>query len=519
MPVFKNVLGLDLGSHSLKAVELRQALRTVESVQLRTLPRTDADADTSEQVRQFVEMNGFATDHVVVALPGGTLSTRRLQFPFGERRKLQQAVPYAVEEELPFDLDDVVIDWTVTAGDRSQASVLVAIAPRAEVSALLETLDEAGCAPSTLEAEGLVLGNLPAIFDLPGRRLLADLGHTKTTLCLLVDEQAVATRTIPVGGRDLTQALAGDRGLSLADAERAKCEEGIFGPDGIVPPQTAKVLDRLVREILRTLGAVEETLGGAPLDGLTIFGGTALLGHLDTHLSAETGIPTERLGLPREGTDDGLVAGGPPILFASAIALALRGTLQAKTELDFRQDEFAVRVDVGGILRAARGTGGLLLATALLALVGFGTGIVLESRHAAALEKQSERLYTEAFPDAPAPDDPVRALRDQVTTANDKADFLGVYPGNLSALDLLTELSRLVPSGLEISFEELSIDRRTVRMRVRGKSFRDADRLSEELGKFGPFASFRIGSIESDPKTGTKRFNVTISMKPVEGRR
>lgn len=518
MPVFKNVLGLDLGAHSLKAVELRPTLRGIEAVQLRTLPRTDTGAPPAELVRQFVELHRFATDHVVVALNGGKLSTRRLDFPFGERRKLQQAVPFAVEEELPFDLEDVVVDWTVTSRDRSHAKVLAAIAPRVEVSGLLDTLGEAGCAPRTLEAEGLVLGNLAAIFDLPGRRLLADLGHTKTTLCLLVGGQAVATRTVPVGGRDLTQALADDRGLSLEEAERAKCEEGIFGRDGSPSPQTAKVLDRLVREILRTLGAVEEMLGAESLDGITIFGGTALLGQLDTHLATETGIPTERLGLPREGTDEGLVAGGPPILFASAIALALRGTAQARTEINFRQDEFAVRVDVGQMLGAFRGTGWLLLATSILALVGFSSGIVLESRRATGLEKQAEMLYTEAFPNAALPDDPMRALRDQVAAANDKADFLGVYPGNLSALDLLTELSRLVPKNLEISLEELSIDRQTVRMRVRGKSFRDADRLSEELSKFQPFASFRIGAIETDPKTGNKRFNVTISMKPMGDR-
>ena len=39
MPILKNVLGLDLGSHSLKAVEVRQSLRSFEAVQLRALPQ------------------------------------------------------------------------------------------------------------------------------------------------------------------------------------------------------------------------------------------------------------------------------------------------------------------------------------------------------------------------------------------------------------------------------------------------------------------------------------------------
>ncbi|MCZ6605407.1 MAG: DUF108 domain-containing protein, partial [Alphaproteobacteria bacterium] len=44
---------------------------------------------------------------------------------------------------------------------------------------------------------------------------LVDLGHRKTTLCLLLDERAVAARTVPLGGLSLTQALAKDRGIDL----------------------------------------------------------------------------------------------------------------------------------------------------------------------------------------------------------------------------------------------------------------------------------------------------------------
>ena len=93
------------------------------------------------------------------------------------------------------------------------------------------------------------------------------------------------------------------------------------------------------------------------------------------------------------------------------------------------------------------------------------------------------------------------------------SDFLGVYPGNLSALDLLTELSKLIPKNLEIGLEELSIDRQNVRMRIRGKSFQDADRLGEVLAGFAPFASSRVGAIDTD-KQGNKRFTVTISLRP-----
>jgi type IV pilus assembly protein PilM len=509
----KSVLGLDLGSHSLKAVEVRQALRGLEAVQLRTLPRPPGEMPLPDLLRRFVTLHRLSTEHVVAALPGDRLSSRRMSFPFRERRKLDQAVPYAVEEELPFELEDVVIDWAPIGGDRTRADLTVAIASRSEVSERLAELEAAGCPPRILEAEGLVLGNLAAIFDLPGRRLLADLGHRKTTLCLLIDGQAVAARTLPLGGRHLSEALAADRGLSLAEAERAKCEEGLFDRRGQSPPQVAKVLERLAREIVHSVGAVEEMIGGKTLDGITLFGGTALLGGLDAYLSEHTGTPAARLGLPRPDLGEGLVAGGPPILFAPAIALALRGTAQARTRMNFRQDEFALRLDVSRFFRDFRTTAWLAAATLFVGLLSFATSTWLDARRAAALERQAQELWAELVPGAAPPANLVTGLGEQVRAASERAEFLGVYRGNLSALDLLGEVSRLVPQDLDIALEELSIDRQSIRMRVQAQSFEAADRLGAELARFEPFAGTRIGAIETDAKSGAKRFSVTISLK------
>ncbi|HJO23263.1 MAG: pilus assembly protein PilM [Myxococcota bacterium] len=515
MPVLKNILGLDIGAHSLKAVELQQTLRDFDAVQMRNLLRTDPNTPLEELLAGFVQHHQFDTDYVVTAFPGDRLSTRQISFPFRERRKLAQAIPFAVEEELPFELSEVVIDWMVIGGDRQSAEVLAILAPRSEVSDLLGQLDGTGCAPHILEAEGLVLGNLCSVFDLPGRRLLVDMGHRKTTFCLVVDECSVAARTVEIGGQQLTAALAKDRELSSSDAERAKCEEGVFAP-GLDPagPQSRKVLDRLARELMRTLGAVETQLGGQALDGLTLFGGGALLEGIDGFLAERTGIPTDRLPLPREGSSIGLVAGGSPLLYAPAIALALRGTAKARTRLNFRQDEFAVRVDVARVLRPFRLTAWIAAAAVLLAALSFGTRTFLDASQARATASGTAKLWTEAFPGRPVPADMVAALREEIRIAQERADFLGVYRGNLSALDLLVEVSARVPEDLEVGLEEIAIDRQAVRMKVSAKSFQAADRLGAEFQKFDPFVRTKIGAIETDVRTGGKRFNVTISLKP-----
>lgn len=511
MQILKNVLGLDLGSHSLKAVELQQGLRSLAAVHVRSVPR-DEERPLAEVLRRFVEVHRLATDHVVTALRGDRLSVRRLEFPFSERRRLQQAVPFEVEDTLPFELDQVLLDWQLVESERNRARVVAAVAPRARVSELMELLRQAGCDARTVEAEGLVLANLCAAFDLGGPRLLVDLGHSKTTFCALQDEKPVAAHSFGVAGRALTEAVAEDRGISLAEAERAKCEHGIFDP--VLGGRLAKasaVVEQIAGEMVRFTASLESSLHSR-IEDVTIFGGSAQLERIDELLAERTGLSVSRLGLPRDELGPGLVAGGPPVLYAPAIALALRGTARATTSLNFRQDEFARRVDLSRYRRDFGSTFALAGVVLALAVASALSGALFESGTARRSEKQVAALWTQAFPDQPVPENPVAAMREAVRAAHARAEFLGVYRGNRSALDLLGEISRRVPPELDVVFEELSIDRGTIRIRAFTKSFEAAERLGAELAKFEPFSKVQVGAIETDRRSDVKKFNVTIGL-------
>ncbi len=518
MPMMKNVVGLDLGSHSIKAVELRQTLRGLEPVQLRLHGSTDDDADLPELLRRFARAHHLPMEHVIASIPGNRISVRRLDFPFRDRKKLAGAVPFEVEGEVPFPIEDILVDWELVSGERSQATVAAAIVQRKHVSELLAELREANCDPRVLEAEGFVLGNLCSLFDLSGTRLIADIGHCKTNLCLLMDGTAVATRTLPVGGAAITQAIAKDRGWNPEDAERSKCEDGIFqlGFNSSSPGALA-VIDRIARETVRTLESLEPVIGGSPetkLAAITLIGGTAKLHRIDEYLAQRTGIPTARIGLPPEEEGAALVAGGDPVLFAPAIALALRGTARASTRMNFRKDEFAYRTDFRQFFgKDMRPTAGLAAAVLILMGISVATQITLDSRRAGQLEKQVAQIYGEAFPGQPVPDNPIAAMRSAGVQARDRADFLGVYGGNRSALDLLSELSSRVPADLDVKFEEVSIDRRVIRIKAFAKSFEAADRLESQIGEADPFRAAKIdGEVQTSRRRDGKSFNLTIPL-------
>ncbi|MEM7411918.1 MAG: pilus assembly protein PilM [Myxococcota bacterium] len=507
----KNVLGLDVGSHSLKAVELEQGLRTLEVVRTCMEPR-DPELALSDQIARMLQTHSMQGDHVVAAIRGDRVSVRRLSFPFAEKRRLAQAVPFELEDQVPYDLDEMIIDWDVASKERNRSEVLSVLAPRVEIAGLIDSLHEAFCDPRTIEAEGLVLANLTSAFELEGTHLLVDIGHEKTTLCALHQGAAVAARSFSIAGHSFTEAIADERSLTIDNAERYKQQHGVAEPGVGTPfPRAAEILDKLADEIVRFASAIEPQVPGG-VDSVHLFGGGALLSGIDEWLTDRVGIPVERIGLPKEETGLGLVAGGSPVQLAPALALALRGTARATTQINLRQDDFARRADFTRVRREFSSTGTLAAIVAGIAVLSFSVGAVFESQAAGRVEGEIERLHQEAFPGQAIPDNPISAMREAVRDANERAEFLGVYRGNLSALDLLTEISRRVPKDLDVGFEELSIDKQTIRIRVYATSFEAADRLGAELSKFGPFDQARIGAIESDRRTGGKKFNVTISL-------
>src|SRR5262249_62339655 len=136
---------------------------------------------------------------------------------------------------------------------------------------------------------------------------------------------------------------------------------------------------------------------------------------------------------------------------------------RATPRMNLRQDEFARRADFSRVRREYGNTAILAAVVAMLALVSFGTGAVIESRAAGGVEQQIAALYREAFPDGPMPENPLAAMREAVKDAEDRAEVLRVYRGNLSPLAVVTQISKRVPKDLHARFSGLASGEQTNR--------------------------------------------------------
>ena len=98
----RRILGLDMGSHAVKAAELRQSMRELVLGQLRALPLGDSTPSLAAELRDFVASFDLPREFAVASVAGDRLSTRRLSFPFSDRRKIRAAVSFEVESQVPF---------------------------------------------------------------------------------------------------------------------------------------------------------------------------------------------------------------------------------------------------------------------------------------------------------------------------------------------------------------------------------------------------------------------------------
>src|ERR1700722_4424989 len=124
------ILGIDLGTSSVKVSELRSSFRSLELVSLKRAPVTTEDPRRapalSEQLAALSSLveGGGRPDVVVVALPGAGAATHRLSLPFADLRRLEQTLGFEVEGQIPFDLADVRYDYEVLSQRSARGGVL-----------------------------------------------------------------------------------------------------------------------------------------------------------------------------------------------------------------------------------------------------------------------------------------------------------------------------------------------------------------------------------------------------------
>jgi type IV pilus assembly protein PilM len=342
----KGMVGLDIGSSSVKAVELQGKPGHLSLVNLgfeSLQPDTIVDGqimelnDVSDVVAGIFGQHPFKTDRVAAGVSGSSVIVKNIVVPQMTREELDESIDWHAEEHIPFDISDVSLDYQVVGSGPDSLNVLMAACKREFVANVKQAIQLAGKQPAVIDVDAFALQNCYEVNYQPaGDAVVAllNVGAATMNINILKGVRSVFTRDVSVGGNQYTALLQKELGLTYEQAEAVK--RGGEAPSHVSAPEVEGVIetvsDMLALEISKTFDFYRATAeeGDGRVQKIYLSGGGSKLRGLLEFLSERFEAPVERLDPLRrvkydeQRFDAGFMREVGPDL-AVAVGLALRG--------------------------------------------------------------------------------------------------------------------------------------------------------------------------------------------------
>lgn len=291
------VLGLDIGSDTIKVVEMakgRGGFQLLNYGITPTPPEAVAHGDVQdpemlgEAIKQLLNARRIKTRTVVSSVQGQqSLVVRIIDLPRCDPKELADTMQFEVERHIPFAASEIIMDYAVlqrpdVPNDTPNMEVLFAAVKEESIHLHCEALKQAKLKPRAIDVQPLALSRSLIEFADEGRGrgetvAIVNIGANCTDLSIIRDGVLHFPRTIPIGGRSITQRLSEGLGISEQQAERQKRQFASMQAAAGARPATRPAEEEVEEE------ATEEPIGlGAILEFDTAedsdvgFGGSGL---------------------------------------------------------------------------------------------------------------------------------------------------------------------------------------------------------------------------------------------------
>jgi type IV pilus assembly protein PilM len=308
----KNVVGLDIGSSAVKAVELKAAGKgyRVTAFGVQPVPPDsivdgaiiDAGAVADAIRRVFEENTAFKTKDVCASLSGNAVIVKKITLPVMTPSELADSIAWEAEQYIPFDIQDVNLDYQIleagTGGEsRGSMDVLLVAAKKDKIGDYTGVILQAGRTPVIVDVDAFALQNAyEANYGLDAREVvvLINAGASAININILQGDQSVFTRDISMGGNAYTEAVQKDLDLPFEAAEQVK--KGI-PVDGAtfeeVRPVLHAVTDNVLLEVQKTFDFFKATASSDQIDRIMLSGGASRVDGFRGMLEDRFGVAVE----------------------------------------------------------------------------------------------------------------------------------------------------------------------------------------------------------------------------------
>jgi type IV pilus assembly protein PilM len=307
----KAVVGLDIGSSAIKAIELKSSGKAfrVTAFASEPLPR-DAIVDgaiidagaVADAIRRVFEAAGIKTKDVAASLSGNAVIVKKISLPVMTEAELGESIYWEAEQYIPFDIQDVNLDYQITdpgTGPESKGTmdVLLVAAKKEKIADYTGAIAQAGRSPVVVDVDAFAMQNAYEMnygADPNAVIVLVNAGASAVNINIVRGEVSLFTRDISIGGNAYTEAIQKELNLPFAGAEDLK--KGIAA-DGVTFEEARPVLhavnENVLLEIQKTFDFFKATAASDRIDRILVGGGTSRVDGFVARLGERFGAPVE----------------------------------------------------------------------------------------------------------------------------------------------------------------------------------------------------------------------------------
>ncbi|KPJ64799.1 hypothetical protein AMK68_00490 [candidate division KD3-62 bacterium DG_56] len=325
-------IGIDIGSHNIKAVELQPA---GDSVSLHKAGARPTPRDTvrggviadplsvAETISSLLETLSVDNTSVVAAVSGPTVVVRQVQLPAMPEKRLRKSIQWEARNYISFPVEDSVIEFQLideeTSDDMGKMDVILCACPREIVDSRVETLELAGLEPVAIEIEPFA--TIRSLVEWGGGSglghqtlALVGIGAAYTDINIVKNGHFVLSRVIHIAGNAFTEAVSSALSIDVEEATRIKetgmqlvtSEEERATQDPMAQQASRALeplLEELTREVTRSLAyydyqqqAPEAEVAEVESPGVNqimLSGGSVRMAGIDDYLKTHVNVPVE----------------------------------------------------------------------------------------------------------------------------------------------------------------------------------------------------------------------------------
>ncbi len=334
----KNLIGIDIGSSSIKFVKLSEegkSYRLVDAGYLK-LGHEAGEDETIDGLKRLLREHGIRKEKVSSLLVSKSMIFTEMILPAMPDADLKEAVRWEIKKVM-HSQEDTVIDYIInneTVEDgKKKLSILAFAVRRDEVSHHVKLLKNASLIPAALDVGPLAL--LSAFdynygWEKEKRYAILDIGASKTTLSIVSSGSVRFIRFIPLAGNDITRSIQDEEHIDFQAAEAKKVQYA-SSPDeaqSSVQKAIAAFIEGMAMEVRRSFVYYKAQKREGEIDGVLISGGCAKIKGIGL-IGDSIGIPTavyditRGVAVSKELLDSAKLSDLSPML-VEAFGLALR---------------------------------------------------------------------------------------------------------------------------------------------------------------------------------------------------